>query len=359
MNILGLDIGGANLKAADADGHALSIPFPMWSNYQKLHEVLRDLILKWPEQFDTPAVTRIALTMTGELADCFATKAEGVSFILSQVEEASGHDIEVSVWQTSGEFVDMETAREFWTLTAAANWHGLATWAAKSVPTSHGLLIDIGSTTTDIIPLSFGFTSSQGLTDLERMASGELVYFGVQRTPVAAICSHVPSSFVIPEATGEMRMSSEQFATMGDVYVLTGDLPEDRDNTQTADHRPLTVPYAQNRLAHQFCGDVTELSPVLIRNLAQFLKWEQLQELCDKIEDVCQKFTASLERESTEIKIETIILSGEGEFLAKEAISRLDFLSSATILSLSQMMNPASCNAACAFALARLASESL
>ena len=96
-----------------------------------------------------------AVTMTAELSDCFRTKAEGVDFILRAVEDVAG-TTPVFVWQTGAEFVTPAVAREIPLLVAASNWHALATWVGRLVPESGALLIDIGSTTTDIIPLLDG-----------------------------------------------------------------------------------------------------------------------------------------------------------------------------------------------------------
>ena len=53
------------------------------------------------------------------------------------------------------------------------------------------LFVDIGTTTTDIIPIVGGVVVACGRTDPERLASGELLYTGAVRTPVEAIAQHV------------------------------------------------------------------------------------------------------------------------------------------------------------------------
>ncbi|MEX2559527.1 MAG: tetrahydromethanopterin-linked C1 transfer pathway, partial [Pirellulales bacterium] len=78
MSWLALDIGGANLKAADGLGFAVARPFPLWQRPQALAGEIARLLA------DAPAAERIAVTMTGELADCFSTKREGVAAIARQ-----------------------------------------------------------------------------------------------------------------------------------------------------------------------------------------------------------------------------------------------------------------------------------
>ena len=78
--ILGLDIGGANLKAATADKRAASVPFPLWKQSDKLPAALAELVAQFPD------AEEFAVTMTGELCDCYETKRQGVNAILDAVE---------------------------------------------------------------------------------------------------------------------------------------------------------------------------------------------------------------------------------------------------------------------------------
>src|SRR5262245_32829782 len=181
--VLGFDIGGANTKAAHSGGACLSRSFALWQDPEglALRLVLREL------RAALPPASELAVTMTGELCDCFASKREGISRILDAVADVAG-DTPVGVWRTDGSLVDRVTAQSGDALlVAAANWHALATWASRLVPAGPALLLDIGSTTTDIIPLSDGVPVMAGHTDPERLRCGELVYTGVRRTPVCAV----------------------------------------------------------------------------------------------------------------------------------------------------------------------------
>src|SRR5712691_1298217 len=102
--VLGLDIGGANLKAAHSDGSARLQPFELWKHPQQLSEVLNELI------HGMPAHDLLAVTMTGELCDCYATKREGVHAILEAVGVAAP-GTPMRVWSTAGRFVDGAEAR--------------------------------------------------------------------------------------------------------------------------------------------------------------------------------------------------------------------------------------------------------
>src|SRR5439155_7160554 len=170
----------------------------------------------------------------GELCDCFESKRQGVQAILDAVKlAATGTPIQV--WTTSGSFKNLEEAKADFLKTAAANWLALASYAGRLTPKGSALLIDLGSTTTDIIPLHDGRPIPRGRTDPDRLASREWVYTGVRRTPVCALLG------------GEG--AAELFATTGDVYLLLEELPPDANDRHTADGRPATIEGAHARLA--------------------------------------------------------------------------------------------------------------
>ena len=68
MKAIGIDIGGANLKIADAYGEAMSVPFAIWKESHKLQQTLQEMLTRF-QPYDL-----LAVTMTAELADCFETK---------------------------------------------------------------------------------------------------------------------------------------------------------------------------------------------------------------------------------------------------------------------------------------------
>lgn len=337
MRVIGLDIGGANLKAADNDGRAASQFFPMWKESRRLADALGELLAGF-----VPA-DRLAVTMTAELADCFRTKADGVDFILCAVERAAG-DLPVSVWQTGAEFVPPEVAREIPLLVAAANWHALATWVGRIVPEGAALLIDIGSTTTDVIPLLDGVPVPFGLTDVERLQSGELAYTGVRRTPVCAVASTVPLR------GRHSPTAAELFATMLDVYLLLGQIPENPADCDTADGRPATTDAAHDRLARMLCCDRTEIGRPEIEQIAAYLANAQRRRIAEAIDRVLQ---AQPEPPAS------VLISGSGSFLAVEIARNHPRLKLATPIRLAELFGGHTAEAACAFAVARLAAERL
>src|SRR5262245_5640726 len=84
VDLLGLDVGGATLKAADETGRAAARRFPLWRTPAALTEALSELCRPWLPR-------AIAAVMTGELCDCFETRALGVAHIVSAIEQAFPH----------------------------------------------------------------------------------------------------------------------------------------------------------------------------------------------------------------------------------------------------------------------------
>jgi (4-(4-[2-(gamma-L-glutamylamino)ethyl]phenoxymethyl)furan-2-yl)methanamine synthase len=333
MTWLALDIGGANLKAADGLGWTGSRPFALWREPEKLSAALADLL------GSAPAAERVAVTMTGELCDAFETKADGVRRILAAVEAvAAGR--EISVYFVDGRLATIDAARQEPLLAAASNWHALAQFAGRFVGENAGLLIDVGSTTTDIIPLTAKRVAARGANDTERLLAGELVYTGVGRTP---LCARVPS---LPFRGRSCPVAAEVFATTSDAYVLLGDVAEQSDATWTADGRPLTKTYARARLARMICADQTLFDGDDALAVAGAVRKEQTELL---VRSVAQVLSAM------ESPPAIAVLSGAGEFVARRVA--LEALPNCELISLSSRLGTEVSAVAPAHALAILARE--
>jgi probable H4MPT-linked C1 transfer pathway protein len=325
--VLGLDIGGANLKAAHSDGRARSVPFALWKDPSRLPDVLRRLIA------ELPPADMLAVTMTGELCDCFPSKRQGVLAILDAVAAAAG-PTPLRVWRNDGRFVDLAMARATPLQVAAANWLALATFAGRHAPKGPALLIDIGSTTTDIIPLLDGRPVPRGRTDPERMRGSELVYTGVRRTPLCAVLGS--------EAAAEL------FATTLDVYLHLGRIEEDPADTSTADGRPATKAAAEARLARMLCADLETSTADERRRLAERVLLRQVMTL----EFAVKRVAASLPAPP-----QTVLLAGEGEFLAQVVLGYQKPIPPCPTVVPSATLGPTISQAACAYAVAMLAAE--
>lgn len=332
-SILGLDIGGANIKWANSCGDAASVPFPLWQRPQELAGALREIVSAIPRD------SLVVATMTGELADCYAIKAEGVRAIVDALDQtAMGRQV---FWYTlEGAFASAGNAYERPLALAAANWHALARFAASLVGENSGLLIDIGSTTTDIIPLVAGMPAARAFTDPQRLSLGELVYSGVERTPVCAIAP------TVPWRGKTCRLAGELFATAWDVYLTLNRVVEEPATTNTADGRPATRTCAAARLARSICADTTECGPEDVRTIANALYTAQLETLLQAAREVISHMQQPPG---------VVVVSGQGEFLARELAEQVT--PDADTSSLTERLGPVHSRAAAAYALVEIAQQ--
>jgi probable H4MPT-linked C1 transfer pathway protein len=323
---LGVDIGGANLKACHSSGVCSFRPFALWKHPDALESTLKEFLDAFPGH------DLLAVTMTGELCDCFETKRQGVQRILDAVASAAAGR-PVRVWRTDGRFVGLAEARSAPLLVAAANWLALATLAGRMAAAGPALLIDIGSTTTDIVPLENGRPVPRGQTDPERLQAHELVYTGVRRTPLCALLGD--------------QAAAEWFGTTLDVYLMLGDLAQDDQDRDTADGRPATVDAAHGRLAHMVCADSESCSKQEAFRLAQQIQIRQTELIRSAVDQVASHLS-DLPR--------AYILAGSGEFLARRALDRPPALDGSR-LSFAEAYGSGISQSACAYAMAVLAAE--
>lgn len=330
---LALDVGGANLKASHSTGGDRSFPFALWRDPTGLGRTLARFLATFP-----PA-DRVALTMTAELCDCYRTKSEGVLAVLDAVSAALP-GLSVSVWGIDGRLRTVDEVRADPRVAAAANWLALATVAAALIGAEEGILVDIGSTTSDLIPLRGGRAVPVGRTDTERLQSGGLVYVGVRRTPLCAGATSLPFR---GRATD---LAAEVFATTRDVFLMLGEVAEDPADCDTADGRPATREFARNRLARAVGADREGCSLEDATRLAEAAREAILARLVS---------AAGRARGSETGRPTVAVVAGSGEFLACRLASRL-LPRGGRIVRLSEVWGPDASAAACAHALRRIAS---
>jgi len=337
---VGWDIGGAHLKAVVCNPsgevtHVLQRPCPLWQGLAQLEKAVR--------QIDRQLANgryRHAMTMTGELVDLFASRDEGVKVILSTMAELlPGQEL----WVFAGKLgllpLEQITPGHY-QMIASSNWMAGARFAAEKI--GDGLFVDIGSTTTDILLLADGQVKAQGFTDYQRLLSQELVYTGIIRTPVMAIAQ------TVFDEGKEIGVMAEHFATMADVYRLTGELNEAHDQTAPADGGAKTGLASAKRLARMVgCDFLLEELPRW-RRLAENVRGQQLE----KIRRSCK-----LVLQSSECDVVPVIGAGVGRFLVKQIADTLgcpylDFSERVAGQSTSSGMDAADCAPAAALAIA-------
>lgn len=248
-SLLGIDIGGANIKLYHTAGHSVSLPFPMWLRPSCLANAIVEIVSGLPE------CEGWGVTMTGELADVFDNRAIGVKSIVQQTMLAATqlNMKTVGFYASPGKLLTASQAIDSTEFVASANWHALALWASTWV-TEPSLLIDIGSTTADIIPISKGSVATPSRTDHDRLRRNELVYLGIRRTPVCSLVDSLPLSGL------EVPVMREIFATTDDCALLLGWTAEVSDDVDSCDSRPRTCDNAANRLARMVGLDRTHVT---------------------------------------------------------------------------------------------------
>lgn len=318
----GLDIGGANIKVWREDSTGVTLPFPVWKAPQDLKSQLQSLLDSL--QIQGP----IAITMTAELCDCFPSKEEGVRFILNSIPEK--HQLSALVYTAHSTFVSLKSALQIPLPCAAVNWLALAKWICTLQTTGSGLMIDMGSTTTDLVPIIQGETLNKGNTDFARLQEFELVYTGMRRTPLGPLLGQ--------------KAAQEWFSTTADAHLLLGNLTENPSNMDTADGKPFTIEASSQRLARMFCVDKTDLQPSDILKIASLAIGQQTCWITKAIE---------MQEAKTHRATEWFYLCGEGESFL-HSILQTSHPKARKILFSSQFGADAS-SCACAFSILQLA----
>jgi probable H4MPT-linked C1 transfer pathway protein len=303
--ILGWDIGGVNTKVARlqpvAEGFVLrtvSLPYEV----QREPGALAPMLLAAAREVGAEPSDIHAVTMTAELSQAFRTKREGVGFVLDSFQAAFPGP-PVYVYTVDGRFVGPQEARAWPLSVGASNWAATANWVARTVPTC--VLIDIGTTSADLIPVIDGRVAAVGQTDPERLLSGELVYSGALRTPAEAIVQQVPLW------GGQAGVSADGFALIGDAHLWRGNLSSDDYTCRAPDGRPATRVFAGERLARMVCADRDMLDDSAIDGIATALAEAQVRTLVQALDRLRARWPA----------ITVAVVTGLGAFIAADAAS--------------------------------------
>ncbi len=244
MNVLGLDIGGAFIKYAllPAKGKPSRgiVPFELWKRPEKLAAALKPLKPKKPYA--------VAITMTGELCDCFENRRGGVRHIVQAAQLAFGP---VAVYGVKGDLLSPEQAVRRHKEVASANWPLVP--RRLSLLAKNFLMADIGSTTLDLTPVRDGRIVNRGFTDYTRLRYGELVYTGALRTPLATV-----TGALITEGR-KMPLAAETFCIMADIHLLLKNISPRDYVCPTPDGGPKTIRGAARRLSRAVLADESDI----------------------------------------------------------------------------------------------------
>jgi len=297
--ILGIDIGGANTKITELEEDSYKIHhiyFPMWKKKDELIELLKDY----------NDADYVALVMTAELADCYKTKKEGVEDILNKAKKA--FDCPIYVFDVNGNFLNLEEAKKNYLNVSASNWNATAKFVAEFIKDSC-ILVDMGSTTTDIIPIKDKETLSEK-TDLDRLMNNQLVYVGALRTPVSFLSNKI-------EFRGKLtNLSSEYFAITADISLVLNKISEDDYTCDTPDGAGKDFESCLTRLARVLCADRELVRDDELIDFAKKLYNNLLNLIRENVDAVSKRFN-----------LNDIVITGLGEEILKDALKGYNIIS--------------------------------
>jgi len=323
--VLGWDIGGVNTKVARLESgpngpelRTACLPYEI----KRDPSALIDTLVQAARSVGGKPGDQHAVTMTAELSQAFRTKREGIGFVLDALQAAlpSGP---LHIYSVENTFLAPQQAREFPLAIGAANWAATAWLVARSMPRC--VLIDMGTTSTDLTPIVDGRVVAQGRTDPERLLSGELVYTGALRTPVEAVAHQVPLW------GGSAGVAADGFALIGDAHLWLGRLRPEDYTCPTPDGRPPTRESAGERLARVVCGDRDLVDEFAVDVIALALAEAQVQTVASSLERILARWPL----------IHTAMVAGLGGSIAAEAAKALGL----NIIPLDVRLRPAARNA--------------
>ena len=315
MKIIGYDIGGANIKASFIQNEKLISNyikyFPMWTSEINQLSIVINEIKKQITNNDK--LDAIAITMTAELSDAFYTKREGILQITNSLKQVFHNDLDnlyfINIY---GNFIKIEEVFKNPLSIAAANWVATSKYVGKMY--KNCILIDIGSTTTDIIPILNNSPTIYGKNDTDRLLSGELVYTGVLRTEIPSITHEVPYKNQF------CRISSEKFALSADIHLVLEHINESDYKSDTADNRAKNRKDSLARIARIICADLEMLSENEIIDIAKYIYSKQIDQIYAALKQII-----TLMDYPNVLKLPIIVTGLGSDFLAKIVASKVGF----------------------------------
>ena len=300
MKIASFDIGGANTDLAvlefNESGTIIDIRtdrryLPMWTKKNKLVETLLELLGQ-----DRPEIDAVGVCITAELADAYKTKTEGVLHIArnilnvmnilqtpsknQKIRSNTSIELPIGFVGLNGIMNYKEVEKNPMKI-AAANW--IATAALASFISPNCILVDTGSTTTDIIPIKNGMECAKGRSDLERLATGELVYTGILRTNLATQVDKVPLG------QNCVRVASELFSITADVHIVLENISEEDYISDTPDGAGKSKRDCLRRISRIVCADLDLISQYDGEKMANYIYQKQLERVAEALQEISER----------------------------------------------------------------------
>ena len=300
MKIIGWDIGGAHIKAAKIDfnkktSKTKQIYSPIWKNLNYLKKSIKLIKKKLGK------TNYHAITMTAELSDIFPDRKKGVNHVVNLSSKILGEK-NIFFYSKKSFLIKKLAIKKPFELNSM-NWHATASFISNFFPNC--ILVDIGSTTTDIIPIKNKKIISKGVSDYQRLKSNELIYLGVLRTPIQAV-------------ERKKNLINENFANLSDVYRVLNKIPSTFDLLPTLDRKTKNKHDSARRIARIFGKDYKKNHFLKWKKIAYQIEGEHLKILKSVIKKIEKK---------NFLKKVPIIGAGIGEFLVKKIYNKKKYFS--------------------------------
>jgi len=324
MKIIGWDIGGAHIKAAKINfkkktSKTEQIYSPIWKNINNLKNSIKSIKKKLGK------TNYHAITMTAELSDIFPNRENGVKYIIKLSSKILGE--KNIFFYSKKNFLKKKSAIKKTFELNSMNWHATASFISNFFPNC--ILVDIGSTTTDITPIKKNEIISNGTSDYQRLKSNELIYLGVLRTPIQAV-------------EKKRNLINENFANLGDVYRVLNKIPNTLDLLPTLDNKTKNKHDSARRIARIFGKDYKK---------NHFLKWKKTAyQIEEKHLKILKEVIKKIEKKNFLKKV-PIIGAGIGEFLVKKIYNKKEYFSFYSKINYIKKIKVINCESAISVAL--------
>ena len=291
VEYLGIDIGGAHIKIVclNIKKEVCYVGYkqcPLWKGIENLKREI-----KFINSLITNKNNKCCITMTGELCDIFKNRRSGAKEIIKVCKLINCRKFYYT------KLDEMFTSRPKFDEIISMNWHSIGKLSEKKV--KNAILIDFGSTTTDLICIKNGQMKYESSDDFGRINNSELLYTGFMRTPLFAITPYI--NYI----KKRIKLIPENFSNTSDIYRIKKEIKKNFDIDNTLDNRSKTLESSMQRVSRSLGFDFKKEDQRLIKKISEEISNIQLKEIAKKIFEMMKTYGLK--------KNTSIIISGIGQ----------------------------------------------
>ncbi len=296
---IGIDIGGAHLKLTGLCRNkkiifSNQIKCPVWKGINVLENQLKSF-----KKINQDSIAGI--TMTAELCDNFENREQGAKKIKKLLKKLNFKKF----------FLTNKKKKRFQrnpqnSKIISMNWLSTADFVAQKI--SNCLIIDFGSTTTDLILIKNKKCLNKHFDDFSRLNNYELIYTGLTRTPIMSINNYVKIN------EKKINIIPELFSNTSDLYRVLKKLPKEVDQYETLDGRSKSIINSYKRLSRNLGFDYQFKDKRTLDKVCRHLSKIQLQSILNAVKKLLY-----IKDVNTKIPV---ILCGVGKNVFKNKIAK-------------------------------------